>query len=153
MPRKNSFLTEASLTLPVISSAIRITCSISSDNFIGLQTTEEDNELYYGTAIGDVTVSFSGPFDAVDIKVDAITHAGTSLNIPINTTSDYVIDKGFINFDYVSQQDSTIQAEELEEAVKVASDSVAINEQILDPGHPDLALASDNLAVVIARHP
>ena len=96
----------------------RADLSISSDNFIGLQTIEADNELYYGTAIGDITVSFSGPFDAVDIKVDAITHAGTSLNIPINTTSDYVIDKGFINFDYVSEQDSAIQAEELEEAVK-----------------------------------
>ena len=96
----------------------RADLSISSDNFIGLQTTEEDNELYYGTGIGNITVSFLGPFDAIDIKVDAITHSGSSVNIPIAST-EYTIDKGFINFDYKSKQETSSGADELLKALRL----------------------------------
>lgn len=91
--------------------------SISSENFIGLKTTKADNDLYYGTGIGDITVSFLGPFDAIDIRVDAVAGEGSSLNIPIEST-EYGLDKGFIVFDYQEAEDTTSRAEEILKALQ-----------------------------------
>src|SRR5690606_19723989 len=49
-----------------------------------LNTTKADNELYYGQAFVDGNASFNGPFDNLDIKVNAITTKGTHFYLPIS---------------------------------------------------------------------
>ena len=71
--------------------------SISSDNFLALDTGKEDNPLYYGTGMGEVEVSFLGPLHSADIEVNAIMGEGSILNIPIEDSYED-FDESFIKF-------------------------------------------------------
>ncbi|MBL7815857.1 MAG: translocation/assembly module TamB domain-containing protein [Saprospiraceae bacterium] len=44
---------------------------VSSKNFLFLNTTREDNPLYYGVGIGEGDISFSGDFRNTDIRISA----------------------------------------------------------------------------------
>ena len=91
---------------------------ISSDRFIGLNTTDLDNQLYYGLGVGPLDISFYGPFDAIDIEVTATLGEQSRLYIPINDT-DYGIEESFIKFDYKEiAQDSISAAQELVERLR-----------------------------------
>ncbi len=65
----------------------RIGASISSDKFLFLNTTKEDNPIYYGTGIGSGSVSFNGPFKQIDIDINAKTGNGTTVVIPVTGAS------------------------------------------------------------------
>ena len=74
---------------------IKADATISSDRFIGLSTTIEDNPLYYGTGVGAIEMSFDGPFDAIDIEVSAELQNLSHLYVPLASSS-YVYDESFI---------------------------------------------------------
>ncbi len=59
---------------------------ISSPKFLFLNTKKEDNEIYYGQALGEGRVEFSGDFKNTDIYVNAIVNDESVLNIPISYT-------------------------------------------------------------------
>jgi methylglyoxal synthase len=71
---------------------------------MALNTTFKDNHLYYGTAYGTGTFSFTGPIDNMKIDIKATTQAGTIFNIPLNTSST-AADYDFIRF--VNHNDTT----------------------------------------------
>ncbi len=75
---------------------------VESDNFIALNTTEDDNPLYYGLGMGPVKVSFKGPFDKINMEVDAVAGPNSVLYLPLNST-DYGYDESFINFNFNRQ--------------------------------------------------
>lgn len=58
---------------------------ISSNNIIALNTTIRDNIDYYGYAVGNATVTFSGSFDQLDMDISATTRSGSKLFIPVGT--------------------------------------------------------------------
>ncbi|MFD0763566.1 translocation/assembly module TamB domain-containing protein [Mucilaginibacter lutimaris] len=60
---------------------------LDAKNLMALNTTFKDNHLYYGTAYGSGTFSFTGPIDNMNIDIKASTQAGTVFNIPLNTSS------------------------------------------------------------------
>jgi hypothetical protein len=60
---------------------------LEANNLMALNTTFKDNHLYYGTAYGSGTFSFTGPIDNMKIDIKASTEAGTVFNIPLNTSS------------------------------------------------------------------
>ncbi len=68
---------------------------ISSDHFQFLNTTKEDNNLYYGTGIGSGKVEMTGSFRQTNMRIQAVTGAGSRLFIPIeydlNTSGDAFI--------------------------------------------------------------
>ncbi len=70
---------------------------INSNRFIALNTTELDNPIYYGLGMGPIDVSFKGPFDRIDMIVDAVAGPNSLLYIPI-TSTEYGYDESFINF-------------------------------------------------------
>ena len=74
---------------------IKADATIQSDRFIGLSTTIEDNPLYYGTGVGAIEMSFDGPFDAIDIEVNAELQNLSHLYVPLASSS-YVYDESFI---------------------------------------------------------
>ncbi len=90
---------------------------IESDNFIALNTTEEDNSLYYGLGMGPIDVSFKGPFDRIDMSVNATASTNSILYIPITSTQ-YGYDESFINFDYNKVQVDSNSIEQLVEQLK-----------------------------------
>ena len=96
---------------------IRADLSISSPRFIGLNTTDLDNPLYYGLGVGALDVSFFGPFDAIDINVTATTGTLSQLFIPITSTQ-YGYDESFIKFDYLKEDFDSISLETIVERFK-----------------------------------
>ncbi len=68
----------------------RIDCEVSSPNrnFVLMNTTKNENPVYYGKGVGAFTAKFGGTFSKTDIKVDAVTGPGTVLNIPITTETE-----------------------------------------------------------------
>jgi len=77
----------------------KINCSVASadDNFLILNTSAEDNLLYYGQAIGRFAANFSGDFRKTDISVVATTGKETRLYVPISSVGD-AQDVRFIKF-------------------------------------------------------
>lgn len=61
--------------------------TVDANNFMALNTTARDNDLYYGKAFGTGVFRFNGPTDALDIKIKAKTEAGTIFTIPLNGAS------------------------------------------------------------------
>lgn len=99
---------------------IRADLDISSPRFIGLSTTIEDNPLYYGTGVGAIDISFSGPFDAIDIVVNAELQKLSHLYIPLGST-DYILDESFIVFENKTQ-DTIVTEDEIESLAEQLKD-------------------------------
>lgn len=81
---------------------IKADLRISSPYFIGLNTSAVDNPMYYGLGVGDIDMTFQGPFEAIDIRVTGILEGPSKLAIPLATTA-YELDQSFIVF---SNQDT-----------------------------------------------
>ncbi len=79
---------------------------VKADNFMVLNTTSKDNELYYGKAFGTGTFNFKGPTSSMDIDITARTEQGTVFNIPLNSAGT-VSDNEFITF---INPDSTVSS-------------------------------------------
>lgn len=66
---------------------IRLNCTIDSKDksVLVLNTTKDQNNLYYGRGIGKIRVAFAGSFERTLIDVErAVTTKGTKLNIPVS---------------------------------------------------------------------
>ncbi|MCO6488505.1 MAG: translocation/assembly module TamB domain-containing protein [Phaeodactylibacter sp.] len=74
-----------------------INARLETGRFLALNTKKGDNELFYGRAIGQGEVLFNGPFDKVDIYVNATVGEGTRLVIPVSYGED-ASELSFIRF-------------------------------------------------------
>ncbi len=83
-------------------------------NFMVLNTTREQNELYYGTAFATGTASVLGPTQNLRINVDARSEPNTRLVIPLDNQTD-VARKDFIRFVNRNVTDTTGVAVAVEE--------------------------------------
>lgn len=54
------------------------------DNFHVLNTSKADNDLYYGQGYASGMATINGPFNKLDIRVDARTEKGTKFYLPIS---------------------------------------------------------------------
>lgn len=84
--RKNYAVIDGGLT-HVLFDKMRLNCVLDSKekDVLVINTTKEQNNLYYGKGIGKVRVRFSGSFSRTFINVErAITGKGTQLNIPVS---------------------------------------------------------------------
>lgn len=79
---------------------------IEAPRFLALDTEKEDNELFYGTGMGQGTVKFTGPFHQTDIEINAVTLDGTKMFIPIESDQESS-ELGFINF--VKREQAIVQ--------------------------------------------
>ena len=61
----------------------RLALKANVKDFKGLDTTSEDNEYVYGTAIVSGNMTLAGPIDNIAIDIKATTKSGTRLSIPI----------------------------------------------------------------------
>ncbi|OKL39638.1 translocation/assembly module TamB domain-containing protein [Pontibacter flavimaris] len=66
-------------------------------NFMVLNTTEAQNELFYGTAFATGSASVLGPTENLQVKVDARSDANTRIVLPLDYQTD-VSRKDFIRF-------------------------------------------------------
>lgn len=57
---------------------------LTTDRFLALDTKKGDNKLFYGQALGDGEVVFTGSFRQPDVYVDAIVSDSTQIVIPVS---------------------------------------------------------------------
>src|SRR5690606_35845119 len=79
--------------------------TIDANNLMVLNTTFQDNPLYFGTAYGSGQFRFLGTPDAMHIEIDARTEENTIFNIPLNTST-VLEDNEFIRFISFAPKDS-----------------------------------------------
>lgn len=66
--------------------------------FLGLETTEQDNATFYGTAVGTGFVRFKGSFAQPELYVNGRTSPGTHMYLPMKGTATTTRKSKFINF-------------------------------------------------------
>ncbi|MBK0403718.1 translocation/assembly module TamB [Adhaeribacter sp. BT258] len=74
--------------------------------FMVLNTTREQNDLYYGSAIATGDASIFGPPSNLKLNVDARSEKGTRISIPLNTQAK-ASRQGFIRFVNANSKDTT----------------------------------------------
>ncbi len=74
-----------------------VNATISGNNIVALNTTKADNPDYYGYCVGDITASFNGLFEKLNMDITGVTRAGSKLSIPVNN-SQKAIEASFIKF-------------------------------------------------------
>ncbi len=84
-----------------------VNATITGNNVIGLNTTKADNPDYYGYGVGRISAEFTGSFDRVDMKINAVTGPGTKLFIPVDNHQ-LALQQSFINF--VKKEDNPQKA-------------------------------------------
>jgi len=86
----------------------RVNCRVQSSdlNFLVLNTTAADSDLYYGRAEGSFVAEFSGTFSRTNIAIEAKTGSGTRLFIPLASTAD-AKETQFINFEKIKPKTET----------------------------------------------
>jgi TamB, inner membrane protein subunit of TAM complex len=69
-----------------------------------LNTTVNDNSLYYGNAFATGSIQISGFTDNLDININATTEKGTSLNLPLGGSTEVSVERfvTFVNSDSLS---------------------------------------------------
>ena len=90
-------------------SNMKFNLSLNSDRFLFMNTTDKDNELFYGKAYASGVVSISGTPDIVNIDVNAKTEKNTKFYLPLSTGSE-VTEQNFIRF--INTEKDTINVEE-----------------------------------------
>ena len=85
-------------------------------DFKFMETTESDNEYFYGTAYGKGIVLINGPINFLDIYINAVSDPGTQVSIPIQYESG-VSQYQFVRF---------VNHREIESKEKKADESIPI---------------------------
>lgn len=80
------------------------------NRFLVLDTPEEEEALYYGTAFMSGLVSIEGPVDQLVIHADATTESGTSFKIPISEM-ETISDDSFVHFLSPEEKRARIEGE------------------------------------------
>lgn len=70
---------------------------LRTSRFLALDTRKGDNELFYGHALGQGTVQFSGSFDKPDVYVSATVGDSSNLVIPVSSERE-VSDLSYVRF-------------------------------------------------------
>lgn len=81
-----------------------IDVDVNGNNFMVLNTSYKDNNLYYGTAHATGAFRFKGYTSAIDIDIKAKSEKGTTLTIPFNSAMTVSEESDFI---YFISKDST----------------------------------------------
>ena len=92
----------------------KLNLGIDATRFLFLNTTDQDNNLYYGSAKGTGNISVTGPANDLLIEAKMKTESGTKIYIPIEDGEDFD-QKEYISF--VNLRDSTNQVD-LKEIVR-----------------------------------
>jgi len=107
------FNTEANLSGSIIHTNFSnwgLDLSLNTDRFLVLNTPEDEDELYYGTAFISGESTIKGPFDELVIDVVATTEEGTTFKIPISDAAS-IGDDSFIRFISPEEKKARLEGE------------------------------------------
>jgi len=127
---------------------------LSAQNFNFLNTTQKDNEQFYGTVFASADATLSGPVDRLHFDVNARTERNTALKLPLYNPEE-VKSKDFITFISRSEEDTVEpEIEEIKRAGVTLEMDLQITsgagvQMIFDPNVGDIidASGSGNLKI------
>jgi hypothetical protein len=67
---------------------LRLSTTVTFTNLEALNTREEDNSSFYGTAFGTGRLSISGPLDKILMDINVTTNRNTSIHIPLSSATE-----------------------------------------------------------------
>ncbi|GAA4428150.1 translocation/assembly module TamB domain-containing protein [Pontibacter saemangeumensis] len=108
-------------------------------NFMVLNTSEAQNELFYGTAFATGTASVLGPVENLDINVDARSEENTRIVLPLDYQTD-VARKDFIKFVNHNQTDSTGVAVAVEEQIDLSGINMNFELDVTDDAYFEIII-------------
>ena len=82
--------------------------NVSPSNFQCINTTERDNDLFYGTVYATGLVSITGKFDDINMNIAVRTDNKTKLFLPLSSSS-AVVENNFITFTNSKSEDIFIE--------------------------------------------
>lgn len=106
-PKDNEAIINGMIDLNKLSDP-NIDIKIKANNFLTLNTTIKDNNLYYGTAYASGDFNFKGVTSAINIDIKAKSNDNTIINIPFNSSMT-ISDNDFIYFVSKDSLNSTDQ--------------------------------------------
>ena len=118
---------------------------LQANNLLCLNTTEKDNELYYGKAYSTGAFSFRGPIEDIKIDITAKTETGTKFYIPLSDESS-VMKQNFVRF---VQKDSTVDAQDYK--VNLSGISMNMNLQVDDQSEVQLIMDKSTGEIIKGR--
>lgn len=71
--------------------------SAEVENFYILNTTREENDLYFGQAFATGTVQLGGYEGKLEVNIDAATEKGTAINLPLDENEEVALEN-FVHF-------------------------------------------------------
>ena len=86
--------------------------NLDSDRLLVLNTTDNEDALYYGTAFVDGNIIINGPTNELVIKADVISEKGTVVKIPLNDSNTFG-DHSYIHFLSPDEKEARLKGEEV----------------------------------------
>jgi hypothetical protein len=104
-----------------------------------LNTTREQNKLYYGTAIATGRATVLGPPSNLVINIDARSEAGTRMSIPLDN-SNTITRQTFIRFVNRNITDTTAQTAQVVPAVDLSGINMNFNLEVTPDAYMEIIL-------------
>lgn len=99
-------------------------------NFQVLNTSEQDNDLFYGKAIVSGDVELMGPFSNLKITANAISDKGTKIFIPLNSYSE-IEQQNYIRFkSFKKEQEAAKENKEFKDHLDLSGINMDFNFEI-----------------------
>ncbi|MHA6247693.1 translocation/assembly module TamB domain-containing protein [Pontibacter sp. CAU 1760] len=108
-------------------------------NFMVLNTTEAQNELFYGTAFATGTASVLGPVENLDINVNARSEENTRIVLPLDYETE-LARKDFIKFVNHNPGDSAIVAVAAEDRVDLSGINMNFDLDVTDDAYFEIII-------------
>ncbi len=123
--------------------------NIDSDRLMVLNTIEQDESLYYGTAFVDGDINIYGPTDQLFIEANVGTSKGTIFKIPLND-SEILSESSYINF-LSSEQKLSQSIVEVFEIDDVKGLEMEFNMDINDDAEIEIVIDKQTGSSIIGR--
>ncbi|WP_347156806.1 translocation/assembly module TamB domain-containing protein [Pontibacter chitinilyticus] len=109
-------------------------------DFMVLNTTSEQNDLFYGSAFATGTASVLGPIDNLQVNVDARSNENTRIVLPLDNQTE-VARKDFIHFVNHNPADSTAVAKtEVQDKVDLSGINLNFNLDVTDDAYFEIII-------------
>ena len=77
---------------------LRLDLLVDTDKFVFLNTTKDDNPIFYGKLVLDASGSIIGPISLLDVNLKARTLTNTLVTLSPLSGSEFAIEEGFITY-------------------------------------------------------
>ena len=122
---------------------------INSDRLLVLNTTEQDESIYYGTAFVDGVIDIYGPTDQLFIEANVGTSQGTIFKIPLND-SEILSESSYVSF-LSPQQKTTKTSDQNFEFDDVKGLEMEFNMDINDNAEIEIVIDKQTGSSIIGR--